>query len=248
MGRPPPNARRHGRLRSAEFRTPPARENTPYRHTFLTKGAKTTARDARAFAAGPHGTLTAMPAPDRTPRLHVRPGDATRPRGDDCKVIVHCCNNDGGWGSGFVVALSNRWSAPEAAYRAMPRRPLGHVEIVQVEPDTWVANLIGQDGIRHDPDGLPPVRYEALRSGFDRIASWCMDRSPERCSVHMPRIGCALAGGDWALVEVLIEACLLRAGIDVTVYDFPGGSFYDSRDPESAPFLRQAPRDPSSPR
>ncbi len=44
-------------------------------------------------------------------------GDATRPVGDGCKVIVHICNDRGGWGKGFVLALSKRWKQPEAAYR-----------------------------------------------------------------------------------------------------------------------------------
>ena len=32
-------------------------------------------------------------------------------------IIAHVCNDVGGWGSGFVVARSAKWSKPEAAYR-----------------------------------------------------------------------------------------------------------------------------------
>ena len=39
-------------------------------------------------------------------------------------------------------------------------------------------------------------------------------------SVHMPRIGCGLAGGDWSKVVPLIEKHLIAAGAAVTVYDF----------------------------
>ncbi|GGN44191.1 hypothetical protein GCM10012285_26520 [Streptomyces kronopolitis] len=38
-------------------------------------------------------------------------------------------------------------------------------------------------------------------------------------SVHMPRIGCGLAGGVWSRVEPLISVRLARGGIPVTVYD-----------------------------
>ncbi len=38
-------------------------------------------------------------------------------------------------------------------------------------------------------------------------------------SVHMPRIGCGLAGGRWPRVEPLIVERLVRRGIEVTVYD-----------------------------
>ncbi len=44
-------------------------------------------------------------------------GDATNPAGPGSKIIVHICNDVGGWGKGFVVALSNRWPEPEKQYR-----------------------------------------------------------------------------------------------------------------------------------
>jgi O-acetyl-ADP-ribose deacetylase (regulator of RNase III) len=39
-------------------------------------------------------------------------------------------------------------------------------------------------------------------------------------SVHMPRIGCGLAGGRWERMEPLITAALSDRGVAVTVYDF----------------------------
>lgn len=51
-------------------------------------------------------------------------GDATAPRGEGVKLIVHCCNDPGGWGRGFVLALSRRWPEPEAAYRELVNRGL----------------------------------------------------------------------------------------------------------------------------
>jgi hypothetical protein len=66
-----------------------------------------------------------------------------------------CCNDEGGWGRGFVLALSRRWSEPERRYRAWARGEedsapfaLGQVQLVPVEESLWVANLIGQHGIR----------------------------------------------------------------------------------------------------
>jgi hypothetical protein len=38
-------------------------------------------------------------------------------------------------------------------------------------------------------------------------------------SVHMPRIGCGLAGGEWSRIEPLIVNSLCEKGVDVTVYD-----------------------------
>ena len=36
-------------------------------------------------------------------------GDATQPIGDGAKIIVHVCNDIGGWGRGFVLALTKKW-------------------------------------------------------------------------------------------------------------------------------------------
>jgi hypothetical protein len=36
----------------------------------------------------------------------------------------------------------------------------------------------------------------------------------------MPRIGCGLAGGEWSIVEPLIEEHLVKVGVPVTVYNF----------------------------
>lgn len=40
-------------------------------------------------------------------------------------------------------------------------------------------------------------------------------------SVHMPRIGCGLGGGNWEFVESLIVEYLCDRGVPVTVYDLP---------------------------
>ena len=151
-------------------------------------------------------------------------GDATEPIGDGPKIIVHVCNDIGGWGRGFVVALSKRWPDPEQRYRAWYRGEmkaefaLGEVQFVQVADDIWVANLIGQRDVRVVA-GVPPVRYEAIRAGLKRVVS---EAHRMAASVHMPRIGCGLAGGKWDEVGKLVEEELSSQGVTVTVYDLAG--------------------------
>lgn len=57
---------------------------------------------------------------------HVK-GDATQPQAKvkANRIIAHMCNDLDGWGKGFVLALSKRWSGPEAAYRAWSRQRPG---------------------------------------------------------------------------------------------------------------------------
>ncbi|MEU6594783.1 macro domain-containing protein [Streptomyces sp. NPDC046881] len=148
-------------------------------------------------------------------------GDATVPSVKGAKVIAHVCNDIGGWGKGFVLALSRRWPEPEAAYRAWHRDRarndfgLGAVQLVPVGPHVWVANMIGQRGTRTGSKGVP-VRYEAIDTALDRLAAEVIELG---ASVHMPRIGCGLAGGRWSRVEPLITERLVKRGIAVTVYD-----------------------------
>jgi O-acetyl-ADP-ribose deacetylase (regulator of RNase III) len=154
-------------------------------------------------------------------------GDATAPSVKGTKLIAHVCNDIGGWGKGFVVAVSRRWPEPESAYRAWHRRRasndfgLGAVQCVQVEPYVWVANMVGQRGIRSGSKGIP-VRYEAIDAALGRLADKALELD---ASVHMPRIGCGLAGGKWSRVAPLIDERLVKRGVAVTVYDHgEGGS------------------------
>ncbi|MFJ2395728.1 MULTISPECIES: macro domain-containing protein [unclassified Streptomyces] len=155
--------------------------------------------------------------------MYVR-GDATVPSVKGVKLIAHVCNDIGGWGRGFVLALSRRWPEPEKAYRAWHRDRahndfgLGAAQFVQVEPYVWVANLIGQRGIRRGSKGVP-VRYEAIDAALERLADRAVALD---ASVHMPRIGCGLAGGTWSRVEPLITQRLVQREIAVTVYDHEG--------------------------
>ncbi|MFF4895023.1 macro domain-containing protein [Streptomyces sp. NPDC001068] len=148
-------------------------------------------------------------------------GDATAPAGKGVKVIAHVCNDMGGWGKGFVLALSRRWPEPEKAYRAWHRDrakngfALGAVQLIQVDRHLWVANMIGQHGTRTGSKGVP-VRYEAIGTALTELADEALALG---ASVHMPRMGCGLAGGKWSRVEPLISERLAGRGIPVTVYD-----------------------------
>lgn len=147
-------------------------------------------------------------------------GDATNPQGDGMKFIVHCCNDVGGWGRGFVVAISKKWKEPEASYRHWHKMGanfmLGAIEPVKVAEDIFVVNLIGQHGMYNDKNGVPPIRYDAIRKGLRDLYHFV--NKPNR-SVHMPRMGAGLAGGKWEEIEKIINEELVARGIEVTVYD-----------------------------
>lgn len=152
-------------------------------------------------------------------KINFQIGDATGPKAEGNKIIVHICNDIGAWGAGFVMALSKKWKKPEAEYREWFRKnegfELGEVQFVKVEDDVIVANLIGQRGTL-SKDSRPPIRYGAVESGLAKLA----DKASElKASIHMPRIGCGLAGGKWEEIEKIINKTLIKRGLSVTVYD-----------------------------
>lgn len=152
-------------------------------------------------------------------------GDATAPQGDGKKVIVHCCNDLGAWGAGFVMALSRRWKAPEQMYRRFIENldsdgseKLGKVQFVAVEPDICVANMIGQHltgrGEMVEGKLVPPIRYEAIREGLKQVNMYCRMNN---ATMHAPKFGSDLAGGDWNVIEQIIKD---EIEVPVTIYIF----------------------------
>lgn len=156
-------------------------------------------------------------------------GDATYPIGDGPKVIAHCVNDIGRFGSGFVLALNKRWQNPRRLYLKWAQAgitispsgdrvpfELGQVQFVQVEPDLWVANVVGQhQTIRENPS---PIRYEALRQGLKTVADFC---DLQGASYVSPKLGSGLARGSWNLIEQIIQQEIANRGISVTVYELP---------------------------
>jgi len=162
-------------------------------------------------------------------RIRYIEGDATRPYGCGFKLIIHCCNDKGAWGAGFVLALSKLDPNAENMYRlwrqGITTGATGPFELGQVQfaafhnPLLTVANMIGQHGTGVDADGNPPIRYEAIRKCLRKVRKYCHDTG---ASVHAPRFGSDLAGGDWNIIEKIIEEELTTWGISVTVYDWKG--------------------------
>lgn len=151
-------------------------------------------------------------------------GDAIRPPvSTGTRIIAHICNDAGGWGAGFVLALSQRDMRPEHAYHKWSTEPdfqLGNIQMVDyVEPGLYCANMIAQHGFGKTTDGayIPPVRYLALVACLRKL-----QRQAESyvlpVSIHMPRIGCGLGGGTWDQVEPLLNYFIK---FPVWVYDLP---------------------------
>ncbi len=156
-----------------------------------------------------------------TSLTYVR-GDVLKPV-ERPAVIAHVCNDRGGWGAGFVLAVSRMDPRPEAAYREWAganrsEHPfkLGEVQFVPVEYDEYggtvvVANMLAQSGFKSEQNPTP-IRYAALRTCLNTV-DWLAEEL--RCGIHVPRIGCGLSGGTWDSVARILESLYSP----VTVYD-----------------------------
>lgn len=158
-------------------------------------------------------------------------GDVTSPVGDGPKIIPHIVNDIGAWGSGVVIAISKKWPDPERHYKDWYRtgenanhRPfeLGEVDFVQVENDIVIANMIGQHNIGPKSsrvDGVAvieqPIRYGALHRCMEQVRKEAVILS---ASIHAPKFGTLRAGGDWKIIERMINE--IWFGLNVTIYEY----------------------------
>jgi len=159
-------------------------------------------------------------------------GDATCPQSKGNKIIAHICNTIGGWGKGFVLAISKKWKEPESAYRKWHRErnkndfTLGSIQLVQVEKYIYIANMISQKGIKkkrrsnakdveYEVEQKQSIRYKALHNCLQNLRLKAIELN---AIVHMPRIGTGLAGGNWDSIEILLKNNLSNFGVKVIIY------------------------------
>lgn len=178
--------------------------------------------------------------------IHYLIGDATEPQGDGPKIIAHICNSIGRWGAGFTGALTKKWKEPEEQYRLWYKYgnsnfddsfKLGNVQLItlnhtylhpELDDITIVANMIAQEGIGPQKTEfidhvtmiastitIPPIRYDALKKCLEEVNMAAINND---ATIHMPRIGTNLAGGDWNIIEKIIFDTL---SVEVYVYDLP---------------------------
>lgn len=157
-------------------------------------------------------------------------GDATDPIDDGrYRYIIHCCNDLGAWGAGFVIPLAKKYPEAEASYRSLPNYPLGDVDFVRTSVSgLYVCNLIGQHGVGRDENGGAPIRYDAIYNGLVGIADTMRQTMG---SAHLPRMGAGLAGGSWTIIEAIIKVTIAQAGA-VYVYDLEPwpGTIYENEE------------------
>lgn len=151
-------------------------------------------------------------------------GDATAPIGEGTKLLCHICNDKFGWGLGFVLSLSKKWKAPEYRYRNSLVLEMGTIQVIDVEDDIIVINMIAQTLLHHAiPKSISinnkfeerkiPLSYPALEECLKKVNKIA---TKINATVHGPRFGAGLAGGDWKVIEQMINDII---SVPVFIYD-----------------------------
>lgn len=175
-------------------------------------------------------------------KLTFEIGDATLPNVPSPYWILHGCNDIGAWGSGFVLALNNRfgigeksprhyynrWFLPESddIFAEYPR--LGDIQPLKVNKQDAVLNMITQKGCgpiiyMKEEIGIP-FKYEAFKECLQRVkilAEKYKNKHGAYPNLVSPRIGCGLAMAEWSKVEKIIFEVFSYIDINWTVYDLP---------------------------
>lgn len=149
-------------------------------------------------------------------------GDATLPQGEGIKIVVHIVNDLGLFGSGFAKCVAEKYPIVREKYREWALTGtnfgLGSTQVVKITDTLYFINLIGQRGVRAvgDTKSPAPIKYFAVKRGLKDAWLWAKDMS---ATIHMPRIGCGLAGGKWEEIEKIVNEELIANNIKVVVYD-----------------------------
>ena len=120
---------------------------------------------------------------------------------DKTIYIPHVCNNAGGWGAGFVLALSKHFPRAEKSYREWFEYGKPDLSNVQMVPIPQTRNIIVCNMIAQGLGGIKPLRYGHLAHCMQKVA----DTLQPGFLIYAPKFGSGLAGGDWAIIEELIE-------------------------------------------
>jgi len=165
-------------------------------------------------------------------KLNYIKGDCLSPavinRKDKVIFIPHVCNDVGGWGSGFVLAINKVSMKPREEYRIFSRLDdfkLGQIQKVLINDNVFVVNMIAQRDcggrLSHEGIllGIPNLRYDSLHECLLRLKIE-IKLLKENVVVCSPKFGSGLAGGDWNKIEALILKVFSDMDLDWEVYEY----------------------------
>ncbi|WP_417837182.1 ImmA/IrrE family metallo-endopeptidase [Thalassospira tepidiphila] len=149
-------------------------------------------------------------------------GSVLQPRGEGAKLVCQLVNDTAlKWGGGVARQAARVFDGAESDFGrwmcAIPMKDrLGKVHFSKPLDDVYIASIVGQKGFGRS--SMPRIRYRAIEEALGSIRDFAL---MHEASIHMPQIGTGVAGGNWPVIEEMIERELVREGIPVWVYSPP---------------------------
>jgi O-acetyl-ADP-ribose deacetylase (regulator of RNase III) len=127
-------------------------------------------------------------------------------------VIAHGANARGVMSSGFALGIKKKYPKCFEAYVAdveFYEIPLGENSVYTHSESLVIYNCITQEN--YGRDGVRYVSYDAIDTCmadmFHRIAGSC-------CNLNIPRMCAGLGGGNWSIIESIIDINAKEFGFD----------------------------------
>lgn len=135
----------------------------------------------------------------------------------DEKVLAHGCNCVGGFGSGIAKLMDMNYPETKKHYYKKfygEGWKLGDIQIVEIPNQKYVINCATQ--YKYAPRNVCHADYPAIKETMEKVYHFVKQNN---YTVAIPKIGAGLAGGDWTIIEKIINEVFVDYDIVVYVYD-----------------------------
>jgi O-acetyl-ADP-ribose deacetylase (regulator of RNase III) len=136
----------------------------------------------------------------------------------DIKVLAHGCNAHGVMGSGVARIVRDDYPEAYNEYVTAFKKATweGDDQMGTIIPVETNGKVIINAITQHDygRDGGRYVSYDAVSDAMLNINDWCVKYGETH--VAMPQIGAKLGGGNWDVIEAIIESHLIK--VQAVVY------------------------------
>lgn len=136
-----------------------------------------------------------------------------------CDVIAHCTNCQGVMGSGIALQIKNEMPDVFDAYKYHEEcngLKLGTISYAKIGKGIVVnlhaQNLYGYDGSRF-------VNYEAIYETLRQTKEVMISKNLKTLGVPY-KMACDRAGGDWRIIETMLNVIFENSGIDILVVEY----------------------------
>ena len=129
-------------------------------------------------------------------------------------IICHQVNCQGKMGAGLAKGIRNRFPKVYKEYMKLYNEgglKVGNIQVVPVDVHLSVINMMAQDKYgRH----RRYTDYKAFRNCLKKIKKFMKEYGYDESRLYFPyKIGCNLAGGEWNIIESMIEKYFPNATI-----------------------------------